>query len=80
MREIFAKSLQDGTMIEMGRDTSPICEIMEIGKYTGELQYETQMTGAQLVEFIKKHKYAIRQEIANQVNLEHDYRVVAWDW
>ena len=22
----------------------------------------------------------IRQEIANQVNLEHDYRVVAWDW
>ena len=54
MREIFAKSLQDGTMIEMGRDTSPICEIMEIGKYTGELQYETQMTGAQLVEFIKE--------------------------
>ena len=80
MREIFAKSLQDGMLIEMGCDTSPICEIMEIGKYTGELQYETQMTGGQLVEFIKKHKYAIKQEIANQVNLEHDYRVVAWDW
>ena len=64
----------------MGRDTSPICEIMDIGKYTGELQYETEMTGAQLVEFVQKHKGAIDQSVVEQIDLGQNYRVVAWDW
>ena len=80
MRSIFAKSLHDGKLIEMGRDTSPICEIMEIGKCTGELEYETQMTGKQLVEFVQKHKYAIDQSVVEQIDLQQNYRVVAWDW
>ena len=80
MRKIFAKSLQSDKLIEMGRDTSPICEIMDIGKYTGELQYETEMTGAQLVEFVQKHKGAIDQSVVEQIDLGQNYRVVAWDW
>ena len=80
MRSIFAKSLHDGKLIEMGRDTSPICEIMEIGKYTGELQYEIEMTGKQLAEFVQKHKYAIDQSVVEQIDLQQNYRVIAWDW
>ena len=80
MRCIFAKSLQDGKLLKMGSDTDPVCEIMDIGKYTGTLQYEVEMTGEQLAEFVKKYKYQIDQSVVEQIELQHNYIVVAMDW
>ena len=78
MRSTTVKVLDDKTYIDLGSNTDYVCAVMEIGKCTDYLIYEAELTGAELLEFLKK--ICPRKDFSAQITPENRYSVTAYDW
>ena len=78
MRTTFIKGLDDGLQFELGSAVEIICAVMEIGYAEDAITYYANMTGAELIAFLKEH--APRQEIIEQINPNNNYKITAFDW
>ena len=88
MRYTIVNGIDDGVKIDLGSSVSIICEVMEMGRAIGELTYEAEMTGAELLEFLGKFSVGIAGDISSSVHKrlgeeikkENRYLIRANDW
>ena len=78
MRSTTVKGLDDGLRIELGGDTGIIEYVMDIGKGIDYLIYQAEMTGAELLEFMRK--FRIDEKLYKDVKEENKYTVTSYDW
>ena len=78
MRAVTVKGQEDTLKAELRADVSLIADIMERGRYVGELTYELDVTGAELASLIAR--YEPNAPWASQITPHHGYTVRAYDW
>ena len=78
MRSTSVLGTDDGLRLELGRDTSIIGEVMEIGKAVDYLVYEVQMSGAELIAFMRR--FHLDPALEKDVKPENNYKVTSFDW
>lgn len=79
MRTTFVKGLNDGLDLELGSNVSIIVEVMEIGRALDAITFEVELTGKELIKFLKKFGL---ETISGAENIkgENKYKVTAFDW
>lgn len=78
MRYTTAKGLDDDVNVDLGRDVSLICEIMNIGVALDAITYQATLTGEELLALVIKYCPAKASE-AN-IQPKNRYKVTAYDW
>ena len=78
MRYTTAKGLDDDVNVDLGRDVSLICEIMNIGVALDAITYQATLTGEELLMLVKKYCPAKVNEVTIQP--KNRYKVTAYDW
>ena len=68
----------DGLIIDLGSNTDIIEEVMKIGKAVDYLIYKVEMTGFEVVQFMKK--YHLDRLISQDIILENTYTITSYDW
>ncbi|MBQ8448564.1 MAG: hypothetical protein IJX27_06510 [Clostridia bacterium] len=78
MRYTIVHGIDDSLRIDLGGDVSIICEVMDIGKAIDYLTFEAEMTGAELLAFMRK--FHVKAELEEGIKAENRYTVTAYDW
>jgi len=78
MRKTTVTGLDDNVKLDLGSDTSPLGEVMEIGRAVDSLTYEAEMSGEQLIAFLKK--FHLYEKHGDKVILKNRYLLTAYDW
>jgi|GEM_PF-4698776 len=78
MRAVTVKGQDDTLAAELRADVSLIADVMERGRYVGELTYELDVTGEELVSLIAR--YEPNAPCVSQITPHHRYTVRAYDW
>ena len=78
MRSTTVNGLNDNIRLDLGGDVGLIAEIIENGKAADALIYELELSGAELLELLKRHN--INKKIGDMIIAEHTYLVTSYDW
>ena len=78
MRYTIVHGIDDSLRIDLGGDVSIICEVMDIGKAIDYLTFEAEMTGAELLAFMRN--FHVKAELEEGIKAENRYTVTAYDW
>lgn len=78
MRTVLVVCIEDNINFSLGSDVGLIGEIIELGKYVGDLTYELKVKGLKLNEII--YKYNLQDKIHAIINVENTYVITAYDW
>ena len=78
MRYTLIKSKSTAESFDLGGDVGIICDVMEMGKYVCDLVYEVDMSGEELIAFLKKHR--VSTDIIEKITVSDNYTVSAFDW
>lgn len=77
MRSTVVKG-NDGFRLELGSNTDLIGEVIELGKVVDYLIFEVEMTGVELIEFLKRHH--LDNLITQNIKQNNKYTVTSYDW
>ena len=78
MRQTSVKGTEDNLILNLGPDTELIGEIMETGRVKYELVYEKEMSGEELIDFLKRH--GLFEKHGEKVDISKKYTVTSYDW
>ena len=78
MRSTTVKGLDDELSIRLGSDVSIICEVMSIGKAIDAITFEAEMSGEELIAFMRKLR--VGEEYEEKIKSGNRYIVTAYDW
>ena len=78
MRYTIVKGIDDDIRIDLGGNVSIICEVMEIGKAIDYLVFEAEMSGAELLDFLRR--FNVKEDLYKDVKPENRYTLTAYDW
>lgn len=82
MRDSFFEEVGTDFKYKFGPDVSIICDIMKHPKAHGNgrsLVYEAKLSGAELIEFIKKSAPG-HVAIIEKIKRDGEYILTGWDW
>ena len=83
MRDSFFKEVGTDFKYEFGPDVSIICDIMKHPKAKAHsvdaISYEAKLSGAELIEFIKKSA-PTHAAIIEKIKSDGEYILSGWDW
>ena len=80
MRDAFFEDLETKFKYKFGPNTFIIEAIAHHKNALGDgISYEVKLSGAELIEFIKKHAPG-HEEIIHQIREDGHYLLTGWDW
>lgn len=78
MRAVTVKGQEDTLRVQLSADVSLIADIMERGRYVGELTYELDVSGEELLALVAR--YGQSAPFAADVCPHRRYTLRAYDW